>query len=180
MPSLNESFSASEEIKKVSILKVIEVVQAGDLFLLRFECWKCREELLIARNHLVCECGMDYRPFPMEVPTRSQHRCLSGTTRKKYISKSIVRRLIEIQGNDCAYCMLPMTDIHIEHIIPISIGGTNNISNLVLSCPRCNQLAANLVFQTLERKREWIMARRDRLQQWASLPTSGAIQGKRT
>lgn len=43
----------------------------------------------------------------------------------------------EIQCYYCAIGLVP-EDIHIEHKTPIARGGTNNRSNLALSCQRCN------------------------------------------
>ena len=48
----------------------------------------------------------------------------------------------EYFANKCAYCgheMSPKDRIgHLDHVIPTSEGGTNHISNFVLSCPQCN------------------------------------------
>lgn len=45
------------------------------------------------------------------------------------------------QGGLCWYCQvfLPVTKINVEHKTAISIGGRNNINNLVLSCSGCNK-----------------------------------------
>lgn len=40
-------------------------------------------------------------------------------------------------GNTCVYCG-SKNELHCDHIIPISKGGTNNISNLNTSCRECN------------------------------------------
>lgn len=37
----------------------------------------------------------------------------------------------------CAYCGAT-GDLHIEHVVPISNGGSHSIGNIVPSCPRCN------------------------------------------
>lgn len=39
----------------------------------------------------------------------------------------------------CVYCFSPCEDNwHLDHIIPLVKGGTNNKSNLTISCPWCN------------------------------------------
>jgi 5-methylcytosine-specific restriction endonuclease McrA len=45
------------------------------------------------------------------------------------------------QGGLCWYCedFMPYIRINVEHIIPRSGGGTNQKSNLVLSCSNCNK-----------------------------------------
>jgi hypothetical protein len=59
-----------------------------------------------------------------------------------YISAEKRRRVIETFRNRCAYC-LSSADIigpvlEIDHIIPISRGGSSEEENLTLSCPNCN------------------------------------------
>ncbi|BCG47929.1 hypothetical protein GEOBRER4_n2782 [Citrifermentans bremense] len=42
----------------------------------------------------------------------------------------------------CAYCGGELARMaregHMDHLVPVQCGGTNHISNRVLSCPRCN------------------------------------------
>ena len=47
-------------------------------------------------------------------------------------------RLLEF-NNHCAYCLQPLDKVEQEHMNPLSRGGTNNIDNLVPSCPPCNR-----------------------------------------
>ncbi len=42
------------------------------------------------------------------------------------------------QKSRCYYCRKKLTDWHQEHKIPLSRGGSDNISNIVVSCPPCN------------------------------------------
>jgi 5-methylcytosine-specific restriction endonuclease McrA len=46
-------------------------------------------------------------------------------------------------GNRCEYCQLrqedsPLATLHIEHIIPKSHNGSDNLDNLALACIDCN------------------------------------------
>jgi len=45
-------------------------------------------------------------------------------------------------SSQCAYCGKELSredrEGHIDHLIPTTSGGTNHISNRVLSCPTCN------------------------------------------
>lgn len=43
----------------------------------------------------------------------------------------------------CAYCSIDNVLLEIEHIIPKSKGGRNNLKNLVLSCRECNLKKGN-------------------------------------
>lgn len=42
--------------------------------------------------------------------------------------------------SECCYCGTPIThdSCHIEHVVPVSVGGSNTISNIDFSCGKCN------------------------------------------
>jgi 5-methylcytosine-specific restriction endonuclease McrA len=46
--------------------------------------------------------------------------------------------LLEKWGRKCAYCDKESVPLQIEHICPKAKGGSNRVSNLTLSCERCN------------------------------------------
>ncbi|WP_066424020.1 RNA-guided endonuclease IscB [Anabaena sp. 4-3] len=46
--------------------------------------------------------------------------------------------LLEKWGRKCAYCDQEAVPLQIEHIHPRAKGGSNRVSNLTLSCQRCN------------------------------------------
>lgn len=51
--------------------------------------------------------------------------------------------LLEKWGRKCAYCGAENLPLEVEHIIPKSRGGSNRVSNLTISCTRCNQKKCN-------------------------------------
>jgi hypothetical protein len=67
--------------------------------------------------------------------------------RRSYIPVEIERRVRIAARNRCGYCLSPqrlvMARLEIEHIIPISKGGSNDESNLWLACPLCNASKSN-------------------------------------
>lgn len=154
-----------KDFRKIELaepLVVKEVIQAGDVFLVRFRCEVCRTISASGIDQLICfTCRTEWPNRGVVDPGRSKFRCLAGTKRKSgTISKKIVRLLMEMQQGDCAYWFVKLEKYHIEHIIPISFGGTNNQNNLVLACPRCNLTAGSAVFPSIEAKRNYILKRR--------------------
>jgi hypothetical protein len=61
---------------------------------------------------------------------------------RPYISVESDRRIRAAARNRCGYCLSPqqlvMARLEIEHIIPVSKGGSSDESNLWLACPLCN------------------------------------------
>lgn len=50
-----------------------------------------------------------------------------------------IRRLVARHDYSCAYCRNVLGDsYHIDHIVPVSRGGSNGIGNLAPACPTCN------------------------------------------
>ena len=51
--------------------------------------------------------------------------------------------LLDKWGRKCAYCGKKDVPLEVEHIIPRSRGGTDRVSNLTLSCRKCNVKKGN-------------------------------------
>ena len=51
--------------------------------------------------------------------------------------------LLEKWQRTCAYCKAKNVPLEVEHIVPRSRGGSNRITNLALSCRKCNQAKGN-------------------------------------
>ena len=63
-----------------------------------------------------------------------------GTNRKS-ISKKIRFEVFKRDKFTCQYCgrMVPDVILEVDHIKPVSKGGTNDIMNLITSCKECNR-----------------------------------------
>jgi 5-methylcytosine-specific restriction endonuclease McrA len=60
------------------------------------------------------------------------------------ISKEDIRSLCVSQFNACLYCKADLVDgYHIDHRMPLSLGGAHSLSNLQLLCVPCNQRKGN-------------------------------------
>jgi len=59
------------------------------------------------------------------------------------------------QNGKCYYCQTNVSkNYHIDHIVPLSRGGSNNPSNLVIACPHCNMSKGKKFLH------EWLEGRR--------------------
>ena len=55
------------------------------------------------------------------------------------LSKGLESKLLKLQKGKCACCGLPLGDnYHLDHIMPIALGGANTDSNIQLLRQRCN------------------------------------------
>lgn len=139
-----------------------EIIQAGDSNLVRFNCPNCRKEQFQGFPLLSCsDCKHDLAGYAIDLSGR--HRLLSGTRRKKgALRKRDVQTMLEEQGYKCAYCTADLRDreYHVEHIVPVSVGGSNNLYNLCVSCAPCNLKAGAKAFSSFEAKRQYILGRR--------------------
>lgn len=67
---------------------------------------------------------------------RARKRATGGT-----ISRNCALRLRALQRNRCACCKnrLGKTQTHLDHIVPLALGGENSDANIQLLCQQCNQ-----------------------------------------
>ena len=49
-----------------------------------------------------------------------------------------INQLMIIQGGRCAGCARSLRNYHVDHVMPLTKKGRNDISNLQLLCPPCN------------------------------------------
>lgn len=67
----------------------------------------------------------------------AMRRALKRANGGSYSDKDI-QQLQKNQKNRCYYCQCKLVEYHVDHIVPLSRGGSNDPSNLVLACPTCN------------------------------------------
>lgn len=71
------------------------------------------------------------------------------TIKRPYISLEIRQRVRETSRYHCGYCQTQEINVgptlHIEHIIPLSKGGSSDQQNLWLACSTCNHHKASRI-----------------------------------
>jgi 5-methylcytosine-specific restriction endonuclease McrA len=73
---------------------------------------------------------------------------------KERIPLNLRRSIIERDGYYCVYCDEDLRDreIHLDHIIPESKGGTTTRDNLQVTCRKCNLAKGTLTEQEFTEK----------------------------
>jgi 5-methylcytosine-specific restriction endonuclease McrA len=81
------------------------------------------------------------------VPLFSRHKKRTGI--KKSVRFAVLRR----DGFRCVYCGADASEkkLHIDHVMPKSLGGSDDIENLVASCDECNLGKSNRHHDIAER-----------------------------
>lgn len=89
------------------------------------------------RNRYCVVCGID-RKRTDEAIARRERKAMkaAGLRRPTTYRRS---RLVARDGEFCQYCGALDADLTIDHLLPRSRGGTNQLENLVLACFSCNQ-----------------------------------------
>lgn len=68
------------------------------------------------------------------------------------ISDAVYESVCDDAGRECGYCRAPQQALpyrlEVEHLRPTSLGGTDERSNLWLSCHKCNKLRSNRMAAT--------------------------------
>lgn len=88
-----------------------------------------------------------------EAPRRAAERRATAERRKRWIK--LRRIVLERDEHQCQYCGAPATSV--DHMLPQSRGGTDDLSNLVAACRACNGGKRN---KTADEWRRWLEARR--------------------
>lgn len=146
-----------------SEIKTIEVLRALDVYLAKFNCPYCGDLCLKGFTDMgKCEnCGRDLSNLVIDLENAGRRNLVASVTKtqRKRIGKKLVRQLYDEQNGCCAYCDKPLKDYHVDHIIPVFVGGSNRRDNLVIACPRCNHVAGAKFFKTFYDKRNYLQCR---------------------
>lgn len=116
---------------------------------------KSKEYYLLNKEEIRKRSKIYYQKDPSKAINRYKEWCLnnrekvriSASKRKAKrrcllvgsFSIKEIRNLKSMQKSKCINCFSSIEEkYHIDHIMPIKLGGTNNIKNIQLLCPTCN------------------------------------------
>lgn len=89
--------------------------------------------------------------------------------KRKSLSKRLRFNVFKRDGFTCQYCGAhpPMVILHVDHIVPVVEGGSNDIDNLVASCEPCNigkgGVSLTVVPQSLSEKAKEVKEREEQI-----------------
>jgi hypothetical protein len=138
--------------------------------LLRIRCPKCND-MTIVRDGITLCCDA-----PIKKPdTYQKKRICDAEHRRAYVSIAEKEMILGAQGNRCFYCderldgvtiklgkLVPLK-IHFDHVVAWKFSGDSRSVNLVASCHICNQIKHDLLFETSDEARVYILHRRGEL-----------------
>lgn len=80
-----------------------------------------------------------YRKTPQgRAVNNAVHARRRGNPGLQALTADMIQEVTEASDGICPYCGETFEDGHIDHIIPVSKGGTNDRENLVYCCAHCN------------------------------------------
>jgi 5-methylcytosine-specific restriction endonuclease McrA len=95
------------------------------------------DEQKAAASKRACQWAKKY---PEKVQIRGNNRRARKKLAAGKPSKDIYDKLMILQKGTCVCCRVSLKDVkvHIDHIVPLSKGGTNDDLNMQLLCQTCN------------------------------------------
>lgn len=142
-----------------------KVVQFGNLETTQIECPSCKIWQFESDR---CDCGFYLKNQIRDFCVKPEIRIEEPSWRRS-ISKRIKQDIYERDEYICQYCgrwcyesyVSDPDAVVVDHIIPVSYGGSNKEYNLITSCRECNSLKSNMIFGSFEEARKYILSIRN-------------------
>jgi 5-methylcytosine-specific restriction endonuclease McrA len=74
--------------------------------------------------------------FPLTVRAHSFKR--RKTIKTGHVSAEDLNFIFSSQGGKCVVCRETLGEYHVDHIVPLALGGEHSKHNVQLLCPKCN------------------------------------------
>ncbi len=106
------------------------------------QCNSCGKHHLIKCEYSNCEHNNDttklkYKQLTEELGLINEYLKKIGYNKRKNIIDSVKNKIFQRDNYACTKCG-NKEKLHIDHIVPVSLGGTNNENNLQVLCSTCN------------------------------------------
>lgn len=125
----------------------------------------------ISLRYIQRRTGVDYRDILsnlVEEHLWEKIKALESELKRKKVSpvpKPLREKILKESNGKCAYCNEPAYSL--DHVIPrIHEGCTNERSNLVACCQRCNSIAGGTLFKNFEEKQKYVYAQVLQYKKW--------------
>lgn len=126
-------------------LQIIERDQLGKV--LRSKVYRCQREALPWLMQLLDEFGIDYDSEKIAQRRREVWLYRKARNQRKraeqqygltdHFTPEQLGQLLDYYGQACVCCGNDDT-VTVDHIVPLSMGGSNLITNIQITCQRCN------------------------------------------
>lgn len=93
------------------------------------------------RKHFVCGDVLCRFKIDEKVKSFNRKKKLKSKLKGKYrkgVPKDLRKIVIERDNSTCQKCYVYMSTIEIHHIVPVSDGGLDDVSNLICLCGKCH------------------------------------------
>lgn len=91
------------------------------------------------RSNLDALCRKDRRRLQDRKSRARRQRAIRNSPEPSY-TRGDVAILRDVQEDACYYCGTSICDTaQVEHLQPLALGGSDGMSNIMLSCPDCNR-----------------------------------------
>jgi len=74
--------------------------------------------------------------------------------RGRGLSRALRAAVFTRDGKVCAYCKTTQGKFHIDHIVPVAKGGTDDLENLTVACAGCNLSKSDLSLEQWKEKQD--------------------------